>query len=77
MLLTSLLLPVAAVLVQRTVAQSSSRTNATSTYYAPGIPTDVPVEGDYTDYLRPRVHFSPPRYFMNGRCLVIKMRNTR
>lgn len=68
MLLKNLLLLPAAVLLQQVAAQSS--VNATSTYYAPGIPTDAPVPGDYTDYLRPRVHFSPPRYFMNGWCIV-------
>ncbi|SMR55465.1 unnamed protein product [Zymoseptoria tritici ST99CH_1A5] len=64
MMLPSLLLPVAAALVERTVAQAYT-SNTTSVYYAPGVPVDVPVEGDYTDYLRPKVHFSPPRYFMN------------
>lgn len=65
MLLQGLLLLPAAVLVQQAVAQAI--VNATSIYYAPGIPRDTPVEGDYTDFLRPRLHFSPPRYFMNGR----------
>jgi hypothetical protein len=65
MLFGTLLLPIVAVLIERTLAQS--RTNATSTYYAAGIPTDRPIEGDYTDFLRPRVHFSPPRMFMNGK----------
>lgn len=65
MLLQNLLVLPAALLVQQAVAQATY-VNATSTYYAPGIPTDAPVPGDYTDYLRPKVHFSPPRMFMNG-----------
>ncbi|EME39733.1 glycoside hydrolase like protein [Dothistroma septosporum NZE10] len=56
-------LSVAALLAGYASAQSS--VNPTSTYYAPGIPTDAPVPGNYTGYLRPRVHYSPPRYFMN------------
>lgn len=59
----SSLIPAVALLAQQAVAQAA---NPTSSYYAPGIPTDVPVAGNYTDYLRPRVHYSPPRYFMNG-----------
>lgn len=57
-------LPTAALLLQQAWAQAA---NPTSSYYAPGVPTDVPVPGNYTDYLRPRAHFSPPRYFMNGK----------
>ena len=37
----------------------------TSTYVSPGVPTDEPVSGDYTGAYRPRVHFSPPKNFMN------------
>lgn len=62
MLLNSVL-PIAALLVQQVWAQAADHT---SSYYAAGVPTDTPVSGNYTDYLRPRVHFSPPRYFMNG-----------
>lgn len=55
-------LPAAALLAPQALAQA---VDPTSTYFAPGIPTDTPVPGNYTDYLRPRVHYSPPRYFMN------------
>lgn len=64
MLLQNMLLLPAALLAQQAVAQSA--VDPTATYYAPGIPTDSPVPGNYTDYLRPRIHYSPPRYFMNG-----------
>ncbi|KAF2720197.1 glycoside hydrolase family 32 protein [Polychaeton citri CBS 116435] len=62
MFLKSALLGVIVSLVGETAAQAP---DPTSSYYRPGIPTDTPVPGNYTDYLRPRVHFSPPRYFMN------------
>ncbi|CAK3847291.1 glycoside hydrolase family 32 [Lecanosticta acicola] len=58
----STLIPAVALLAQHVLAQAA---NPTSSYYGPGIPTDIPVPGNYTDYLRPRVHYSPPRYFMN------------
>lgn len=35
----------------------------TTTYYAPGVPTDQPIAGDYDLVDRPRVHFSPPTKF--------------
>ncbi|EME80039.1 glycoside hydrolase family 32 protein [Pseudocercospora fijiensis CIRAD86] len=57
------ILAAAALLADQAAAQVSA--NARATYYAPGIPTDAPVPGSYNDYLRPRVHFTPPRYFMN------------
>ncbi|KAI5358847.1 putative glycoside hydrolase, family 32, glycosyl hydrolase family 32 [Septoria linicola] len=70
------LIPAAAVFAEQAAAQAAGTSNtatglpevfpnATATYYAPGVPTDAPVPGNYTDFLRPRVHFSPPRYFMN------------
>nr|OQO31957.1 hypothetical protein B0A51_00298 [Rachicladosporium sp. CCFEE 5018] len=37
----------------------------TSTYFSPGVPTDIPIPGNYTGAYRPRVHFSPPTEFMN------------
>lgn len=41
------------------LAQAQSTTSAVT------VPTGTPVEGDYTGALRPQVHFSPPKYFMN------------
>jgi sucrose-6-phosphate hydrolase SacC (GH32 family) len=29
------------------------------------MPTGTPVPGYYNGYLRPQIHFSPPKYFMN------------
>lgn len=29
------------------------------------VPRGVPIPGDYTGALRPQIHFSPPRAFMN------------
>lgn len=36
-----------------------------STYVEAGIPTGVPIAGNYTGALRPQIHFSPPKGFMN------------
>ena len=36
-----------------------------STYTNPAVPTGTPVPGNYTGFLRPQVHFSPPQNFMN------------
>ncbi|GIZ49387.1 hypothetical protein CKM354_001241700 [Cercospora kikuchii] len=70
------IIPAAAVFARQAAAQAAGTSNtatglpdvfpnATATYFAPGVPTDAPVPGNYTSYLRPRVHFTPPRYFMN------------
>ncbi|KAI9724812.1 MAG: hypothetical protein M1812_000088 [Candelaria pacifica] len=40
-------------------------TSAQSQDFDAGVPTGVPVEGNYTGSLRPQIHFSPPQYFMN------------
>ncbi|KAI0390313.1 glycoside hydrolase family 32 protein [Xylariaceae sp. FL0594] len=37
----------------------------TSTYVNPAVPTGTPIAGRYDGPLRPQVHFSPPRGFMN------------
>ena len=37
----------------------------TTTYFAPGIPSDRPLPGDYSGVYRPQVHFSPPINFLN------------
>ncbi|OCF55572.1 beta-fructofuranosidase [Kwoniella mangroviensis CBS 10435] len=42
----------------------TSLVTAQSTSTAP-VPTGVPVQGDYNGPLRPRVHYSPPKGFMN------------
>lgn len=36
-----------------------------STYVNPAVPTGTPIPGTYTGPLRPQVHFSPPKGFMN------------
>ncbi|KAI4233756.1 MAG: hypothetical protein L6R40_006988 [Gallowayella cf. fulva] len=41
-------------------AQSSA-----SAYVEPSVPTGTPIPGDYTGALRPQIHYSPPRGFMN------------
>ena len=35
----------------------------TTTYFEPGVPTDVAIPGDYTGQYRPQVHYSPPTNF--------------
>ncbi|KAB5578833.1 glycosyl hydrolase [Coniochaeta sp. 2T2.1] len=57
-MLTSTIL-LGASLAGLTVAQS------VSTYVNPSVPTGVPVPGIYTGPLRPQIHFSPPKGFMN------------
>ncbi|KAL8806694.1 MAG: hypothetical protein Q9182_001222, partial [Xanthomendoza sp. 2 TL-2023] len=39
--------------------------NATSSYVEPSVPTGTPVPGDYSGALRPQIHYSPPKGFMN------------
>ncbi|KAI0508937.1 glycosyl hydrolase [Xylaria bambusicola] len=42
-----------------------SITAQNSTYVNPAVPTGTPVAGVYTGSLRPQIHFSPPKGFMN------------
>ncbi|KAJ8123796.1 hypothetical protein ONZ43_g333 [Nemania bipapillata] len=42
-----------------------STTAQTTTYVNPAVPTGTPVPGKYNGALRPQVHFSPPKGFMN------------
>jgi beta-fructofuranosidase len=44
---------------------SSPATPATATYSQSNVPTGVPIQGNYNGALRPQVHFSPPKGFMN------------
>ncbi|KAK3720614.1 Invertase [Vermiconidia calcicola] len=37
----------------------------TTTYFAPGVPRQTAIPGDYDGQYRPRAHFSPPQNFMN------------
>lgn len=46
-------------------SSSSSSASATSTAWDAGVPTDLPVPGNYSGDLRPQIHFSPPTKFMN------------
>lgn len=41
----------------------------TTTYFAPGIPTDQPIPGNYDGPYRPQVHFSPPQNFSGLRSI--------
>lgn len=41
------------------------RPGSSSTYTETGVPTGTPIPGNYTGSLRPQVHYSPPRDFMN------------
>jgi hypothetical protein len=54
-----------AVVAAAQATTNSSMPSATSTTFDAGVPTDAPVPGNYTGALRPQVHFSPPRKFMN------------
>lgn len=58
------ILPAGALLAGHVAAEVTA--NPTSTYYRPGVPVGTPAPGNYTSYLRPRVHYSPPINFMNG-----------
>lgn len=46
-------------------SSNSSMPSPTTSAFDSGVPTDAPVVGDYTGALRPQVHFSPPKDFMN------------
>jgi len=51
-----------------TIAISSTPVNGrepSSTYRQHDVPTGVPIPGYYAGNLRPQVHFSPPKGFMN------------
>jgi beta-fructofuranosidase len=37
----------------------------TSSAFDSGVPTGTPVPGNYSGSLRPQIHFSPPKNFMN------------
>ncbi|KAI4217220.1 MAG: hypothetical protein LQ351_000529 [Letrouitia transgressa] len=45
--------------------QWSKAQTSTPSYVQPSVPTGVPIQGNYTGALRPQVHYSPPRGFMN------------
>ncbi|KAL8801452.1 MAG: hypothetical protein Q9223_001771 [Gallowayella weberi] len=53
-------LTAACLLLSCVQAQSS-----TSSYVEPSVPTGRPVPGDYSGALRPQIHYSPPKGFMN------------
>ncbi|MCJ1367149.1 hypothetical protein MMC16_006281 [Acarospora aff. strigata] len=44
---------------------SMQNQSSSSLYIEPTVPTGVPIAGDYTGALRPQIHFSPPKFFMN------------
>ncbi|KXJ96201.1 glycosyl hydrolase [Microdochium bolleyi] len=44
---------------------ATGATQDVSTYVNAAVPTGVPVAGNYTGDLRPQIHFSPPKFFMN------------
>lgn len=65
---SSLSLPlVLALFSQGLLATSSAATKASSapSYSESGVPTGAPVPGNYNGALRPQIHFSPPKAFMN------------
>jgi beta-fructofuranosidase len=55
----------AALLIVLAVAQNSSLPASTTSMFDAGVPMGTPVPGDYTGALRPQIHFSPPKDFMN------------
>lgn len=54
-------LPLAAGFALVVTAQSQSKA---APYVQPGVPTGVPIAGNYTGALRPQIHYSPPKDFM-------------
>lgn len=50
-------------LIFAAIAAAASTTSSTS--FDSGVPTDTPIPGDYTGALRPQIHFSPPKKFLN------------
>lgn len=63
--LTKLMMLFAVFFAALAVAQNSSMPTSTSTMFDAGVPTNMPVPGDYNGAWRPQVHFSPPKDFMN------------
>jgi beta-fructofuranosidase len=55
----------AAVSVNAQSSSASASSSPTSTYVEPDVPTGTPIAGNYTGALRPQIHFSPPKNFMN------------
>ncbi|TLD11279.1 hypothetical protein PgNI_05665 [Pyricularia grisea] len=47
------------------VAASVAAAQNVVPFVNPAVPTGVPIPGNYTGVLRPRVHFTPPQHFMN------------
>ena len=41
------------------------KNQSSSTYAEPGLSTGTPIAANYTGSLRPQVHYSPPKGFMN------------
>lgn len=67
---TSLCTSLASLLVATALAQGSSSATVsasatTSSYSETAVPTGKPIPGNYTGPLRPQIHFSPPKGFMN------------
>jgi len=52
-------------LVFATVAAAADASTSTSSIFGSSVPTNAPLPGDYTGALRPQIHYSPPRGFMN------------
>ncbi|RMX91339.1 hypothetical protein D0867_15004 [Hortaea werneckii] len=53
------------ILAALTLASSALGEFCSTTCTTAEVPTGTPVAGDYDGYLRPQVHFSPPKGFMN------------
>lgn len=53
------------VLASAALAATSVSAQNVATYVNPAVPTGTPIAGNYTGDLRPQVHFSPPKDFMN------------
>ncbi|POS70440.1 beta-fructofuranosidase [Diaporthe helianthi] len=47
------------------LAATCAHAQGVPTYVNPAVPTGTPIAGNYTGPLRPQVHFSPPKNFMN------------
>ena len=62
-MLSPLFFLVLLLLVPGLLAQTNTLSSAT--YSEPGVPTGTPVVGTYNGALRPQIHFSPPKDFMN------------
>ena len=64
-MLSLISLPLVLVLSCASSSWAQTNTSSSAAYSESGVPTGTPVAGNYDGALRPQIHFSPPKDFMN------------